>query len=134
MKVGGFEIKVGFEITEPTELLIFISLVSLATFPLSKYIIYLLYITHMIHSNPPSVQSKQRTGRCFDVTVVLRHRREILHFKINELKKKTLEFCDSGSLFLWQAIFHILVPIHIHMRLVLRLLHRRNEILGFDLK
>ena len=45
------------------------------------------YITHMIHSNPPSVQSKvkQRTGRCFDVTVVLRHRREILHFKINEL-------------------------------------------------
>ena len=73
-----------FEITEPTELLIFVSSVTLATFPLSKDI-NLLYITHMIHSNPPSVQSKQRTGRCFDVTVVLRHRREILHFKINEL-------------------------------------------------
>ena len=71
-----------FEITKPTELLIFISLVTLATFPLSKDI---FHITHMIHSNPPSVQSKQRTGRCFDVTVVLRHRREILHFNINEL-------------------------------------------------
>ena len=33
-----------FEITEPTELLIFISLVTLETFPLSKDI-YLLYIT-----------------------------------------------------------------------------------------
>ena len=33
-----------FDITEPTELLIYISLVTLATFPLSKHI-YLLYIT-----------------------------------------------------------------------------------------
>ena len=53
--------------------------------PTQKSVTTPLYVTHMMHSNPPSVQSKQRTGRCFDVAVVLRHRREILHFKINEL-------------------------------------------------
>ena len=35
--------------------------------------------------NPPSVLSKQKTGRCLDVTMVLRHTREIFHFKIGEL-------------------------------------------------
>ena len=50
-----------------------------------------------LKSSVSSVETK--TGRCFDVTMVLRHRREILHVKINELYKKTLKFYDNSSQF-----------------------------------
>ena len=36
--------------------------------------------TWYLHLNPPSVLSKQKTGRCLDVTMVLRHTREIFSF------------------------------------------------------
>ena len=43
-----------------------------------------MYMSHdTLKSSVSSVEKK--TGRCLDVTMVLRHRREILHFKIGEL-------------------------------------------------
>ena len=45
-----------------------------------------MYMNHdTLKSSVSSVETKKKTGRCLDVTMVLRHRREILHFKIGEL-------------------------------------------------
>ena len=58
------------------------------------------------------------------VMMLLRRRREILHFEITETINNGLILLINGSLFQYLAVFHILAPISIHMRLMLMPLAR----------